>query len=94
MVDPAREQPTRCSSHGHAGDVACPAQQPSVVVGVQRFDSKALIQLCRGDTMSARVKSVDTAHRAHTCVVEIAHSPEEVLSQTPAFAAIEQNGKA
>lgn len=44
--------------------------------------------------MSARVKSVDTAHRAHTCVVEIAHSPEEVLSHTPAFAAIEQNGKA
>ena len=44
--------------------------------------------------MSARVKSVDTAHRTHTCVVEIAHSPEEVLSHTPAFAAIEQNGKA
>ena len=43
VVDPAREQPAGRSVHGHACDVPCPAQQPSVVVRVQRLDAQTLV---------------------------------------------------
>ncbi len=71
--------------------MAGPAKGSSVIVGFQRFDSKAGKQAIRRGVMSDGMGHIDTTHSAHASVVKAAQPAEQVLSQAPDLAAIQKN---
>jgi hypothetical protein len=89
--DPARQKLAWCPTHGHAGDMASPAEDAAVVVDVERLDLELTEQAVGGDVMANGVRHVDAAHGAAAVVLEAAKAVEEVLAQTPDLAAIEKD---
>jgi hypothetical protein len=84
----------RQSIRRHPRDVAGPAKEPSVIVGFQRFDSKAGKHAIRRDVMSGDMGHIDTTHSAYASVVKAAQPAEQVLSQAPGLAATQKNAEA
>ena len=65
-----------------------------MIVGFQRFDSKAGKQAIRRDVMSDGMGHIDAAHSAHASVVKAAQPAEKFFSQAPDLAVIQKNVEA
>ena len=59
-----------------------------MIVGFQRFDSKAGKQAIQRDVMSGGMGHIDTTHSAYAAVVKAAQPAEQVVSQASDLVAI------
>ena len=60
-----------------------------MVVGVERFDSKATKQTFRRDMMANGMRDVNATHGTRAAVVKAAKAVKQILRQTPNLATVE-----